>query len=150
MGVRKGRRLPQGVSRSSNLSELPPPFGSEGGGCCKPPETPEAFLAQSTSGDATTRAASASAHPPHLLALACQATDEVRQLFNALDAHLALDNFLVPEDEADRLAFVTRLAGFATLKRALNNELWRLMKALSQTTTSLYTCAAQQAGEREA
>lgn len=85
---------------------------------------------------------------PHMFTLATQATDEVRQLWNALDAHLALDSFLLPEDENDRLDFVTRLAGFATLKRSLNDELWRLMKALSDTTTRLYTCAAEEARKR--
>ncbi len=53
----------------------------------------------------------------------------------------------VPEDEADRLEFFTRLAGFATLKRALNDELWRLMDALFRTTTRLYACAAEEARE---
>ncbi|MDR7092801.1 hypothetical protein [Hydrogenophaga laconesensis] len=105
-------------------------------------------MAKSKTGNTSTP--SSTSLSPHILTLACQATDEVRQLFNALDAHLALDNFLVPEDEADRLEFVTRLAGFATLKRALNTELWRLMEALSQTTTRLYTCAAQEASERQA
>lgn len=147
MGVRKGRRFPQGVSRSSNLSELPPPFGSEGGRCRKPTETPEAILAQSKTRGASTDA-SAPSCSPHLLTLACQASDEVRQLCNALDAHLALENFLVPEDEADRLAFVTRLAGFATLKRALNDELWRLTDALFRTTTKLHACAAGESCER--
>ena len=145
MGVRKGRRFLQGVSRSSNLSEPPPPFGSEGGGCI-PTETPEATLAQSKTRGAPTGAAAPS-RSPQLLTLACQASDEVRQLCNALDAHLALDNFLVPEDEADRLEFFTRLAGFATLKRALNDELWRLMDALFRTTTRLYACAAEEARE---
>ena len=103
---------------------------------------------------AKTKTGSASIHTstesltPHIATLAAQATDEVRQLWNALDAHLALDSFLVPQDEADRLDFVTRLAGFATLKRSLNDELWRLMDALSNTTTRLYTCAAEEARER--
>ncbi len=78
---------------------------------------------------------------PHLFTLSQEASQQLSTLSVALDTNLFLDSMLEPENGEDTASIFAPLTQLRVLKQALNVEMQRQVKALTQTTDALCACA---------
>ncbi len=87
---------------------------------------------------------------PHLFTLAQEATEQFSNLSVALDTNIFLDSMLEPENGEDTATIFAPLPQLLVLKKALNAEMRRQVKALTHTTDALFACADAMEGSRSA